>query len=60
VHAKVLDWHQGDVRIHIEGYSSDANTAAITAQADREVRMTQAITDAVLKALAAGAAAVAK
>lgn len=60
VHAKVLDFREGAAVLHIEGYSSDANTAAIDAQAAREIGMTNAVADAVLKALQAGAGLAAK
>jgi len=48
------------VTLDVKNYSSQANTDAIKAQSEREVNMTRAITDAVIQALQAGAAAAAK
>lgn len=45
----------GGTRLTLKGYSSAANTAVISAQGTREVDLTNAIADAVLKAVAAGA-----
>jgi hypothetical protein len=58
IHADMVYFQEGDAMLYLSGYSSNPNTDAINAQANREIGMTQAITDAILKAIAAGAGVV--
>lgn len=50
----------GPVHLLVKDYSSAANVDAVNAQANREIGMVHAVTDAVLKALQAGAGLAAK
>lgn len=53
-----LALEDGPVHLVVKNYSSSANVDAVNAQANREIGMTNAVSEAILKALAAGAATV--
>lgn len=55
VHIGGLHLQDGPVTLDVTDYSSNANTDAINAQGKREVDLTNAAANAVLKGLAAGA-----
>lgn len=54
VRAEQIYFKRADEVFFVQGYSSAANTDAINAQGNREVNLTNAVADAVMKAIAAG------
>lgn len=55
VKADQIYFKRADEIFFVQGYSSAANVDAVNAQGNREVNLTNAVADAILKAVAAGA-----